>query len=428
MIEDTAEGLGDLLGVSRARTMELAHDLEPAQLMGPKLETVNPFLWEIGHVAWFHELFTLRHLDGTDPILPQTEELYNSMYVPHGVRWDLPLPSFDDTLGYLEAVTDAMKERLAGRDPSPEEAHLYRLTAFHEDMHTEAFLWARQIHGWRTPTFAGAGRPEDADAGPLAGDVAVPGGHYRMGQLDAARFAFDNERQPLEVEVAPFRIAKAPVTNAEFRAFIDDGGYRDDRLWSAAGLEWKHRTGAAHPLYWKPDGAGGFTIRCFDEDEPLQPHRPVIHVNWYEAEAWCNWAGRRLPTEAEWEFAAGVNATGSKREYPWGSAPPDRRRANLDGYALGTIDVGALPGGDSPWGCRQMLGNVWEWVADSFGPYPGFTPMAYREYSEPWFKDGRKVLRGGAWMTRSHMINVPHRNFAPPGRRTVFAGFRTCAL
>ncbi len=164
------------------------------------------------------------------------------------------------------------------------------------------------------------------------------------------------------------------------------------------------------------------------------PHQPVVHVNWYEADAFCRWAGRRLPTELEWEVAAiGVPGEGggvlapTKRRFPWGDAPPDRAHANLDGAATGCIDVGALPAGDSAWGCRQMLGNVWQWTSSDFTPYPGFTADPYADYSAPWF-DTRKVLRGGGWATRARLITPVYRNFFTPDRRDVFAGFRTCAI
>jgi iron(II)-dependent oxidoreductase len=151
----------------------------------------------------------------------------------------------------------------------------------------------------------------------------------------------------------------------------------------------------------------------------------VIHVNWYEADAYCRWAGRRLPTEAEWEAAAA--GPDPKRRFPWGDEPPDPTRANLDGTALGCCDVAACPAGDSGFGCRQMFGNVWEWTASDFGPYPGFVPDPYKEYSQPWFGT-HKVLRGGAWPTRARLLRTTWRNFYTPDRRDVWAGFRTCAV
>jgi iron(II)-dependent oxidoreductase len=230
---------------------------------------------------------------------------------------------------------------------------------------------------------------------------------------------FDNEKWAHEVEVKPFAIARAATTQAEFAAFVDDGGYSQRDLWSADGWRWRSAAGAEHPVYWRR-GAGGWQRRDFDRWVDLEPHRPVIHVCWHEAQAFCRWAGRRLPTEPEWEAAAGP------RRFPWGDAPPTPERANLDWRAMGCLDVGALPGGDSAFGCRQMIGNVWEWTSSEFLPYPGFVADAYRDYSQPWFRT-HNVLRGGAWTTRSRLIRNTWRNFYPPDRRDVLAGFRTCA-
>jgi iron(II)-dependent oxidoreductase len=262
----------------------------------------------------------------------------------------------------------------------------------------------------------------------------MPGGPFRLGtEPPGTPFVFDNEKWAHDVSIAPFRIARAPVTNAEFQAFVEDGGYRRRELWSEAGWRWRRGAGAEHPVYWMPQGLGPWKVRRFDRLEELRPHEPVIHVNWFEAEAYCRWAGRRLPTETEWEAAAagepmpgGQTLAPKKRRYPWGDEPPTPKHANLDGYRLGCIDVGALSTGDSAFGCRQMLGNVWEWTSSTFVPYPGFSPDAYKEYSEPWFGT-HKVLRGGCWATRARLLTNTYRNFYTPDRRDVFAGFRTCA-
>lgn len=428
---DTADDLLADLRDARTRTLELVAGLDGAALMGPRLAIVNPLLWEIGHLAWFHEHFILRGLDGRAPLLPEADRLYDSGAVPHATRWDLPLPSLTDTLAYMERVQSALAARLEGRMPDPHEAYLYRLIALHEDMHAEAFTYTRQTLGQPRPSFAS---PCDgtAEGGPWRGDVEVPGGLLRLGaERDAARFVFDNEKWAHPVEIAPFRIARAPVTNAEFAAFVEDGGYRARDLWDEEGTAWLDGSGATQPVYWTR-GEGGWLVRAFDRDEPLRPHRPVIHVNWHEARAWCRWAGRRLPTEAEWEAAAvaerGPEGTlaPTKRTYPWGETGPTPTLANLDGGRLGTVDVAAHPAGDSPWGCRQMIGNVWEWTESAFLPFPGFAPDAYREYSAPSFGT-RKVLRGGAWATRGRMVTGLYRNFFGPDRRDVFAGFRTVA-
>ena len=216
------------------------------------------------------------------------------------------------------------------------------------------------------------------------------------------------------------------MTQAEFAAFVEDGGYRRRELWAAEGWTWRERAAAGCPVYWQRE-APGWLRRDFDRWVPLEPHRPAIHVNWYEADAYCRWAGRRLPTEAEWESAASGHGAGAKkRPFPWGDDAPTPERANLDGRAAGCVGVADQAAGDSPCGCRQMIGNVWEWTADAFTPYPGFTPDPYKEYSAPWFGD-HKVLRGGCWATRGRLLRNTWRNFYRPDRRDVFAGFRTCA-
>ncbi len=229
------------------------------------------------------------------------------------------------------------------------------------------------------------------------------------------------------MEVAPFNIARAAVTQAEFAEFVEDGGYNHEALWSNDGWLWRDNAQAAHPVYWRKSG-DRWERRDFDKWVSLEPHKPVLHVNWYEADAYCRWAGRRLPTEAEWEMAASwVPLSGKKLKYPWGEEAPSTERANLDWAAMGALNVGALPEGDSPCGCRQMMGNVSEWTSTEFHPYPGFGADAYKDYSEPWFYD-HKVLRGGCWATRSRLIRNAYRNFYKPDRRDVWAGFRTCEI
>jgi gamma-glutamyl hercynylcysteine S-oxide synthase len=422
---------------ARARTLELMEGLDDAQLIGPKLPIVNPMLWEVGHVAWFHEHFILQRGYGEKPLSDRAQAIYDSIAIHHEQRWDLPLLSRADTLAYMSEVEDRLLERLTGQMAGLNDSYLYQFTTFHEDMHDEAFTWSRQTLGYPTPSFQVArdiGRPPDANAGALDGDVSVPGGTFMLGARGDAPFVFDNEKWSHPVEIQPFDIARAPVTNSQFAAFVDDGGYERREFWDTNGWAWKCDEDAAHPVYWERDGSGGWIVRSFDRKDSIQPYQPVIHVNWFEASAWCRWARRRLPREREWEVAAlgePEAATGlladAKRRYPWGNQPSDMYRANLDGRSLGTVDVAARPETDSAFGCRQMLGNVWEWCSDYFTPYVGFTPDAYKEYSQTLFGH-TKVLRGGGWATRSRMVSGLYRNFFGPGRRDVLAGFRTCPI
>jgi ergothioneine biosynthesis protein EgtB len=424
---------------ARRRAIELIDDLSEAQLLGRPMADVQPMKWEAAHAAWFAADRVLARALGEAPLGPGEGDRYDSTTVPHRARWDLPLPDKAGTLRYLAAVGEAVLDRLA-RYPHDGRLRYYALYALlHEDMHNEALTYTRQHLAYPIPRLPAASAPPAATVGggPLPGDVEVPGGRFTLGASPDEPFVFDNEQWAHPVDLRPFAIARAPVTQGEFAAFADGGGYRRRELWGEAGWRWREEAGATQPVYWRPGGRG-WERRDFDRWVPLEPHRPVINVNWYEAEAYCRWAGRRLPTEAEWEAAAvgqpaaeGGGLAPGKRSFPWGADPPTPERAHLDWRAPGCLEVGALPAGDSAFGCRQTIGNVWEWTRSPFLPYPGFRPdEAYPEYSAPWFETEqapRRVLRGGCWATTTRLIRATWRNFYPAGRRNVWAGFRTCA-
>jgi gamma-glutamyl hercynylcysteine S-oxide synthase len=458
---DGAE-LTSLMRDYRSRTRELVADLDERQLIGPCLPTVNPPLWEIGHIGWFQEFWLLRHLRRQKPLLENGDRLYNSTDVAHDIRWELVLPSADDTWRYLDEVLDRVIEPIEGkRSLSKDELYFYHLTAFHEAMHAEALACTRQSFGYPGPSFLPtAGIDENQSDDSLRGDTEIPGGVILIGATPDVPFVFDNEKWAHEVLIRPFRIARAPVSNREFRKFVEYGGYRQPKWWSDEGWRWLETGGAPqlenslakffnkpmkqsfessganekveHPLYWRRDPDGHWQERVFDRYLPLQDNQPVVHVSWYEAEAFCAWAGRRLPTEEEWETAAsaepaadGCSLSSKRRHFPWGDTPPTPAEANLD-WQNGIAEIAAHAAGDSAFGCRQMIGNVWEWTADNFAPYPGFTTDPYKEYSKPWF-GSHKVLRGGCWATSSRLIRNTWRNFYTPDRRDIWAGFRTCA-
>jgi iron(II)-dependent oxidoreductase len=426
VVEPGNSALARELREARRHTLGLLEGLDDDQLAVPRLPTLNPFLWGAGHIAWFQELWTLRHLHGERPWRADGDRLYDSAKVAHELRWDLPLPSRAETLRSMAEVLERVLERLAGAELTREQRYFHLLAIFHEDMHAEAWVCALQTLALPAPARA---REEPPAAGPLAGDVELPGGAFLLGSPRGADFVFDNEKWEHQVELAPFRIARAPVTQAEFAAFVEEKGYARRELWSEAGWSWRQRERAEAPSTWRRDGRE-WLRRAFDRWLPLEPHRPVLHVSWHEADAWCRWAGRRLPSEAEWERAATLETDPgrqSKRAHPWGQAEPAPDRAWLDLRGSGCADVAALERGDSAAGCRQMIGNVWEWVADDFLPYPGFSPDPYLEYSQPWFGT-HKVLRGGSFATRSRLIRSSYRNFFTPERRDILAGFRTAEL
>ncbi len=423
-----AATLREMLHTARARTLRYAAQLQPDQWLGPYLTIVNPPQWELGHLAWFQEHWCLRYRPErslADSCLPGADALYNSATVPHAQRWKLPLPTVEQTLQYLRDVLDAVLARLECDGATAHLRYFTQLAAFHEDMHNEAFDYSLQ-------TLAVPCKKYDINQlvtiSQCEGDAAIAGGRFMLGAEAKNGFAFDNEKWAHAVTVQPFRMARTAVTYAAFAAFADDAGYARRELWSSEGWQWREQDSVTAPLYWQKQGAQ-WLIRRRDQWLPLEPQAAVIHVNWYEAEAWCRWAKRRLPTEAEWEFAA-ATAPGNasvKRRYPWGDASPTVALANLYGAASGTVDVRAFAAGDSAWGVRQLLGNAWEWTADWFNAYPGFVRDPYKEYSEPWFGN-HKVLRGGCYATRAGLLRNTWRNFYMPDRRDVLAGFRTCAL
>ena len=433
----------------RRRTLEFVADLNDEQMIGPRLAIVNPLRWELGHLAWFQEHWLVCHLRGLPPRLSHGDSLYDSARVAHDTRWDLPLSTKAETLAYMQCILDrVIEEHSRGGAPAVaggyDENYFLALSAMHESMHAEAFAYTRQTLAYPPPPLNIAETADQArqkasaggaapGAGPL-GDARIPGGTFELGSAPRASFVFDNEQWAHPVTVAPFAIARCAVTNAEFAAFIEDGGYRRSDLWTEDGWRWRESTRAEHPLYWQHEPGARWLRRNFDSLVPLEDRLPVLHVNWYEACAYCRWAKRRLPTEAEWEMAAsaepgtqGNAISNRKRTFPWGDSPATSERANLDSRAMGCVDVDALPASESAFGCRQMIGNTWEWTATDFGPYPGFTPGPYKEYSAPWFGD-HKVLRGGCWATSSCLARNTYRNFYRPERRDVWGGFRTCAI
>ena len=438
----------ETLRKTRVHTLELVADLNEEQLIGPRLQIVNPLRWEIGHIAWFQEFWVLRHLDNQPPILKQGDELYDSARVAHDSRWDLPLLARDETVAYMGRVLERVIEQAgnASHQLTDAEGHdqeyFLNLVLLHEQMHDEAIAYTRQTLSYPAPAlaadndvrFAKQDSPLTQISKDLTSDAEIPGGRFTLGSAAEQGFVFDNELLAHEVELGPFAICKTAVSNGEFKNFVEDGGYRRSELWTAAGWQWRTGENAEHPVYWRRDAGARWLRRNFDEWGALDERLPVIHVNWHEANAYCRWANRRLPIEAEWEMAASAEPTANglglaehKRQYPWGDESPTLEHANLDSRAPGLVPVNTLAAGDSAFGCRQMIGNAWEWTASDFQPYPGFVAGPYREYSQPWFGD-HKVLRGGCWVTRSRLIHNSYRNFYTPDRRDVWAGFRTCAL
>jgi len=355
----------------------------PAQL--PRLAILNPPLWELGHVAWFAEWFVLREARSSRPgdargpsLLAHGDALFDSNTVGHDARWTLDLPGPDAIKTYGRDVLAAIRERLAHTPGDDTALYPCRLALAHEDMHGEALLYTMQTLGVAAP----AAFPAEA---PAAGEIAFAGGSFLRGGEQSHGFVFDNERPAAPCRVAPFTIDAGLVTNAAYLGFVRAGGYAKPQYWSEEGRAWLAQTGRMAPRYWRQHEDGSWDEVRFGRSDALEPDAPVRHVSLYEAQAYCNWAGRRLPLEEEWEFAA------------WTGEPGFR------------------------WG------QLWEWTASPFLPYPGFSADRYREYSAPWFGT-RQTLRGVSFGTPPRLRSPRFRNFYTPERDDIFAGFRTCAI
>jgi len=417
---------------ARSRTLSLVEGLSEEQLLGPILPMVNPLRWEIAHVAYFHEFWVLRHLGGKQSVRADVDELFDSISIQHESRWQLPLPSLSDTYSYMNEVLQTELFQLDQIELKKAAKYFYLLALFHEDMHGEAFTYTRQTLAYPKPSFIKESMPDPNEQLLIPKDIDVAGGNFLLGAERNGEFIFDNEKWAHQVKIAPFKISKFAVSNDEYLEFVEAGGYQNEKYWSEAAWLWRCEKNLRYPIYWRQDSDQKWYVRQFDQWKLLQAKHAVIHISWYEAQAFCKWANRRLPTEAEWEFAAACDPNEQedgnthKRYFPWGNNLHSNY-ANTDSSNAGPIDVDALPASESPVGCRQMIGNVWEWSDTTFQPYPGFSPDWYAEYSRPLF-GVTKVLRGGAWTSRGRMLRNTWRNYYEPDRNDVFAGFRTCAI
>jgi iron(II)-dependent oxidoreductase len=424
-----ARSAGTHLSAARARTLELIELLTDDQLLRQHAPIMSPIVWDLGHIANYEEQWSLRALDPQAPLDPSLDRMYDPIANPRPMRKNLPLLGREDVLAYMQEVRLRVRRQLARAtfdpsDPLVADGYVYKMIAQHEAQHTETILQTIQLidgvvyEPSRRREPPGAVVPIDAEY------AVIPAGPFVMG-TDERSFAYDNERPAHVVELPRYRIALAPVTNAQYLAFVMDGGYRRREPWTDAGWLWLQAARVEHPAGWRRQPDASWAELCFGRLVPLAPDRPVIHVSWYEADAYARWAGRRLPTEAEWEKAAAWDLeTRVARRYPWGNQPPTEDHANLDQRTFAPAAVGAYPRGRSFFGCHQLLGDVWEWTASDFAPYPGFAAFPYPEYSEVHFGKGHKVLRGGSWATRPIAVRNTFRNWDLPQRRQIFAGLR----
>jgi gamma-glutamyl hercynylcysteine S-oxide synthase len=422
------EDLAAALLEARRRTEGLLAPVDDARLAEQHDELMSPLVWDYGHIAVYEELWLVQQLSGAAPVDVERMRVYDAFENPRRVRASLPLMSRTEVAAYRDGVDAralALLEEadLGGDDPLLRDGFVHRMIVEHEHQHGETILQTLQLlRGGYHPDPVAAPQPRHAVE---PGMVTVPGGEYTVGNDDHA--PWDNEHPRHRVRLAPYRIGRHPVSCAEFAEFVEDGGYRRPELWAPAGWRFREEAGLSAPKHWHRDRGdrGGWLTERFGDTAAVDMRTPVMHVCWYEADAYCRWAGVRLPTEQEWEVAASWDPlAGRARRFPWGDTPPTADLANLDQRLYGCAPLGAYPDGASPLGCEQMVGDVWEWTASDFLPYPGFTAFPYREYSEVFHGDAYKVLRGASWAARPSVARVTFRNWDYPIRRQIFAGFR----
>nr|WP_164019211.1 ergothioneine biosynthesis protein EgtB [Pyxidicoccus trucidator] len=415
------------LECARSRVLGMLAGLPEAELRRQHSPLMSPLVWDVAHVANYEEQWLLRALGAPALTDPAFDAIYDAFRHPRATRSELPMLSPESAFAYAARVREAVREHLdslpeAGPKPLLAGGYVFGMVAQHEQQHAETLAATLQLMTaaeYRVPSPRARPRP---GAVPLA-EVLIPGGPVRLGSDDA--WAYDNERPAFVTQVAPFLLDAHPVTNGDYLVFVESGGYEDARWWHPKGWGFVQAEGWKHPLFWLPQGNHVWLRRRFGQVEPLPKDEPVQHVSWYEADAYARWAGKRLPTEAEWEKAA-RGSDGPPREHPWGDAAPTEAHANLGGDTWGPAPVGSYPAGVSHDGIWGLLGDVWEWTASDFRPYAGFTAFPYREYSEVFFGEDYKVLRGGAWASAPVAVRNGFRNWDFPNRRQIFAGFR-CA-
>ena len=422
---DTTSRVEAGLEGARARTLGLLAPIADADLVGQVSPLMSPLVWDLAHIGSQEELWLVRDVGGRAPLRPDIDGLYDAFRHSRSSRVELPLLTPVEARAYVAEVRDKALDVL-GRSPMngrrlTTDGFAFGMIVQHEQQHDETMLATHQLRAGAPVLSA----PPAPPGRPLATRAAlVPAGPFTMG-TSTEPWALDNERPAHVVDLPAFRIATAPVTNAEYAAFVDAGGYRDARWWTDVG--WRHRTEAAlaAPAFWARDADGTWWRRRFGVVEPVPPDQPVVHVCAHEADAYARWAGARLPAEAEWEKAARHDpTTDTTRRYPWGDADPSAAHANLGQRHLSPAAVGAYPAGASPLGVEQLIGDVWEWTASGWLPYPGFAAFPYREYSELFFGGDYRMLRGGSFGADPAVVRATFRNWDLPVRRQIFAGFR----
>lgn len=415
------------LGRTRGRSETLTAAVDDTELIRQHSPIMSPLVWDFAHIGNQEELWLVRDVGGRDPVRADIDYLYDAFKQARPNRPALPLLDPAQTRHYLGVVRSKVLDvldsvRLEGRK-LVEHGFAFGMIVQHEQQHDETMLATHQLRVGPAALCAPAPEPERSTN--LPDEVLIPAGEFTMG-TSTEPWALDNERPAHQARTPAYWIDTTPVTNQNYHRFIAEGGYDDPRWWSNRGWEHRCEAGLVAPLFWSFDGGQWWRTR-FGVVEPIPPHEPVVHVSFFEAEAYAAWAGKRLPSEVEWEKAARFDPTTRRsRRYPWGDDDPTPARANLGQRHLQPAPAGSYPTGASPLGVHQLIGDVWEWTSSGFAGYPGFTAFPYREYSEVFFGGDYRVLRGGSFATDAAACRGTFRNWDHPIRRQIFTGFR-CA-
>jgi iron(II)-dependent oxidoreductase len=414
------------LADARERTEALVASVSDPDLEQVHSTLMSPLVWDLGHIAAFEDLWIAHRLGGRPLLHEELADVYDAFETPRAGRGDLPLLNAPGARAYLAEVRARTLEVIA--ECGVRDGLIAELIIRHELQHNETMLQTLQLAHLQNYRLDGrrgtarTGRPSAISGHTGLELIEIPGGECTIG-ASANGFAYDNERPRHHTDVRGYLIGRTPITNATYLTFVEGGGYERREWWSDEGWSWKEDYDITRPGGWTPDLGSEWRLTGL---EPLHPHRPVVHISWFEADAFARAHGLRLPTEDEWEKAATWDQDlGRARRLPWGDEPTvPGWHANVDQLAGGPVAAGAHPDGASPYGCLGMIGDVWEWTASDFGGYPGFTPFPYREYSEVFFGSDFKVLRGGSWATRPRVGTPTFRNWDYADRRQIFSGLR----
>ncbi len=413
---------------ARARTWQIIDPLSDENARKQHNPLMSPLVWDVAHIGNFEELWLVQELGKLPSINALYDQIYDAFKNPRREREKLPLLNRQECREYLAAVREQALAHLDQIDldaPNPltHDGYVFEMIIQHEYQHDETMLATLQLMS--EPGYRPEIPPMRAGSCPHRKWSSSDAGPFIMGTNDRVA-AYDNERLPHQINLPAFWMDSVPVTNQAYLRFVEAGGYRRTELWAPEGQAWLEQSGAVSPQFWE-QREDGWWVNIFGYILPLNPNQPVQHVCYWEADAYARWAGKRLPTEAEWEKAASWDPAAERKSmFPWGDEPPTPDLANLDQLNWQPSEVGAHPRGASTYGCQQMIGDVWEWVNSDFLPYPGFEAFPYKEYSEVFFGSDYKILRGGSWAVRPGAIRNTFRNWDYPIRRQIFSGFR-CA-